>query len=87
MSVAAPTPTSDPNAAARFISGKVSASPEMAIGPTPSPMKMLSTMLYSEEAVMAIMAGTEYWTSNLRIRSVPSSVAAPLMAVIKAMRC
>ena len=40
-----PTPTSEPKAAARFISGKVSARPEMASGPTPWPMKMLSTML------------------------------------------
>ena len=45
MSVAAPTPTSEPKAAARFISGKVTARPEMASGPTPWPMKMLSTML------------------------------------------
>ena len=36
---------SQPKAAARFISGKVSARPEMANGPTPWPMKILSTML------------------------------------------
>ena len=45
MSEEAPTPTSDPKAAMRFISGMAMASPLMAIAPTPWPMKMLSMML------------------------------------------
>ncbi len=45
MRVEAPTPTSVPIAATMFINGNVRASPEMAIGPTPCPMKMRSTML------------------------------------------
>lgn len=44
-SVEAPTPTSEPKAAARFIRGKVIANPEIAKGPTPCPIKILSTML------------------------------------------
>ena len=55
--VAPPTPTSVPNAVERFIRGKVTASPEIASGPTPCPTKTLSTMLYSEDAVIAMMAG------------------------------
>ena len=45
MRVEEPTPTSEPKAAAKFISGKVMASPDMAKGPTPCPIKILSTML------------------------------------------
>ena len=40
-----PAPTMAPKAAARFINGIVSARPDMAIGPTPWPMNMLSIML------------------------------------------
>ena len=40
-----PTPTIDPSAAERFIRGKVTASPESAIGPTPWPINARSTML------------------------------------------
>ena len=60
--VEAPTPTRVPRAVLRFISGKVTASPEMAYAPTSLiwPMKMLSTILYNEDAVMAMMAGTAY---------------------------
>ena len=54
----------------------------MASAPTPCPMYMLSIMLYSEAAVMAIMAGMEYCINNLRIGSVPSSVAVPFCVVI-----
>ena len=36
--VAAPAPTRVPNAVDRFMSGKVTASPDMAIGPTPCPI-------------------------------------------------
>ena len=36
--VAAPAPTKVPNAVDRFINGKVTASPDMANGPTPCPI-------------------------------------------------
>ena len=71
--VAAPAPTSVPKAVERFISGNVTARPEMARGPTPWPMKMLSTMLYSDAAVCAMMAGKAYCLSSMPIFSVPSS--------------
>ena len=45
MSDDAPTPTSEPKAAMRFISGMAMARPLMAMAPTPCPMKMLSMML------------------------------------------
>ncbi len=45
VSAAAPIPINDPKAEAMFIRGIESATPEMAIGPTPCPMKILSTML------------------------------------------
>lgn len=35
-------------------------------------MKMLSMMLYNEVIVMPIMAGMEYCTSSLPMRSVPN---------------
>ena len=73
--VDAPTPTIAPNAAPKFMNGKVMASPEMAKGPTPCPMKMLSTILYKEEAVIAMMAGVAYCISNLPMGCVPNSVA------------
>lgn len=53
----APAPTNVPNAVDSVISGKVSASPEMANGPMPWPMKMRSMMLYKATAVVATMAG------------------------------
>ena len=37
-------------------------------------MKILSTILYKEEATMAIMAGRAYCFSSFPIFSVPSSV-------------
>ena len=55
----------------RFINGKVMARPEIAIGPTPRPMKILSTILYKDVATAAIIAGTEYCTSNLPMVFVP----------------
>ncbi len=58
--VAAPAPTSEPNAAARFINGNVMANPEIASAPTPCPIKILSVIWYSEDAVMAIIAGMAY---------------------------
>ena len=50
------------------------ASPDIASGPTPCPMKMLSTILYKEEAVWAMMAGRAYCFSSFPMFSVPSSV-------------
>ena len=55
----APTPTSVPIAAISVISGKVSASPEMAKGPTPCPINTRSTMLYSDATTIPTIAGTE----------------------------
>jgi hypothetical protein len=75
INVEAPTPTIAPNAAPKFIKGKVMAKPDIAKGPTPCPMKILSTILYKDEAVIAIMAGMAYCINRLPIGFVPSSVA------------
>ena len=74
--VAAPTPTRVPRAAEIFIKGKVTASPEIARGPEPGiwPMKMLSTILYKEDAVMAMMPGTAYCLRRAFMLFVPNSV-------------
>jgi hypothetical protein len=56
------------------MSGNVIARPAIAYGPTPCPIKMLSHILYKEDAVIAMMAGMAYCLSNLEIFSVPSSV-------------
>ena len=37
-------------------------------------MKILSTILYSEVARLAIIAGSEYWSRRLPILAVPSDV-------------
>ena len=74
--VAPPTPTSVPNAVERFIRGKVTASPEMARAPTPCPMKMLSTILYNDEAVIAMIAGRAYDLRSFPILSVPRTECA-----------
>jgi hypothetical protein len=37
-------------------------------------MKMLSVMLYSDEAVIAMIAGTEYCVSNFRIFPLPNDI-------------
>jgi hypothetical protein len=63
------------------MNGNVIANPEMAKGPTPWPMKILSTILYKEEAVMAMMAGIAYCVSNLPIGCVPNSVAFLFVAI------
>ncbi len=55
----APTPTSVPIAITSVISGKVNASPEIANGPTPCPIKILSTMLYNDAITIPITAGME----------------------------
>ena len=72
--VAAPAPTRVPKAVDRFISGNVTARPEIAMGPTPWPMYMLSIMLYSDDAVIAIIAGSAYFFRSFPISSVPRSV-------------
>ena len=77
-----PIPTSVPNAVERFIRGNVTASPEIAIAPTPCPMNMLSIMLYSDDAVIAMMAGRAYSLSSLPIGSVPSSTGTALLSAI-----
>lgn len=63
----APAPTNVLKATAKFIIGKVSASPAMASGPTPLPMKIRSIMLYSELAQVAIIAGMAYSKNNFLI--------------------
>jgi hypothetical protein len=57
------------------MNGKVIANPEIANGPTPCPMKMLSIILYNEEAVIAMMAGVAYFFNNFPTLSVPKSKA------------
>ena len=66
-----PADTRLQKAAVRFISGKVIASPAMAMAPTPCPMKILSMMLYSDTMVMLIMAGMEYCSNSFPMLSVP----------------
>jgi hypothetical protein len=58
----------------RFIKGNVIASPEIANGPTPCPINMLSIILYREVATLAIIAGTEYCINNFPIDSVPNVI-------------
>ena len=67
---APPTPTSITRAKVRFMTGKVIARPEIARGPTPCPMKMLSMMLYREKTTIAAMAGMEYRRSSFPMGSV-----------------
>lgn len=67
-----PAETSVQKAMTRFIMGKLTASPAMAMAPTPCPMKMLSMMLYSEVTVMPMMAGMEYCNSSFPTGSEPN---------------
>lgn len=73
MRAAEPTPISVPIAVTSAVSGKVSASPEMASGPTPCPMKIRSTMLYSDIMTIPMIDGIEYSSSNrpTRLRAQP----------------
>ena len=71
-------PMAAPKALVKFIKGNVMASPEMAIAPTPWPMKILSTILYNDAAVIAIMAGMAYCISSLPTGLVPNSKVACL---------
>ena len=57
------------------------AKPEIAIAPTPCPMKILSTILYKEAAVMAMMAGMAYCISSCPTGFVPSSSVACLLSI------
>lgn len=70
--VAPPTAISTQNATTRFISGKVMARPVIAIAPTPLPMNILSMILYSDVARLAIIAGSEYWSRSCPMVAVPS---------------
>ncbi len=67
----APTPTSEPKAAAKLMKGKVTAKPAIPKEPTPWPIKMLSIIFYRDAAVMATIAGMAYRISNLRMFSDP----------------
>lgn len=73
ISVDEPTPMAAPKAAVRFMNGKVIARPAMANAPTPWPMNIESTILYSELATMAIMAGSAYWRRSFPTGFVPNS--------------
>ena len=79
--VAAPTPTRVPNAVEMFIRGNVTARPDIDREPTPGiwPIKMLSTILYSDDATIATMAGMAYCNSRLPTGRVPNSKVACLL--------
>jgi hypothetical protein len=74
MSVDEPMPTIAPKAVEMFIRGNVAAKPDSAKAFTPCPMKMLSTMLYNEEASIAMMEGMAYCFNNSPTGRVPSSL-------------
>ena len=68
-----PTPTREPKAAKILHKGKVIASPEKASAPHPRPTNILSTMLYKEDAVMAMIDGMAYLRRSLPVGSVANS--------------
>lgn len=72
--VAPPTAINVQNATTRFINGNVIANPEIAITPTPRPIKMLSIILYRDTATLATTAGTEYSISSFDIDWLPNSI-------------
>ena len=74
-----PTPTAAPKAPDKFMKGNVIARPDIANAPTPLPMKMLSIVLYNDEADIATMAGSAYCVSNLPTGFVPNSNVACLL--------
>lgn len=82
MLVDAPMPTAAPKAAERFMKGKVMPNPAMASVPTTWPMNARSMMLYSEEAVMAMIAGMAYRMSSSPTGFVPNSSVASLLSII-----
>ena len=61
--------------------GKVMAKPAMASGPTICPIKILSTILYNDEATMATMAGKAYCQSSRPTGRVPSSSVFCLLSI------
>lgn len=69
---AEPAPTIAPKAAVRFIIGIVRARPAIAIGPTPCPMKILSTMLYNDVDTCAMIDGRAYRNNSVDSLSVPN---------------
>ncbi|MPM73828.1 hypothetical protein SDC9_120813 [bioreactor metagenome] len=56
---AEPAPINKPNAISRIIKGKVSARPDMANGPTPCPINILSTILYKDMTTIPTIEGRE----------------------------
>src|SRR5699024_6319860 len=74
--VAAPTLTRVPKAAITFMIGIVMAKPEIASGPTPWPIKILSIMLCNDEDNIAMIDGIAYLNNNLGIFSVPNTKGA-----------
>ena len=70
----APTPTNAPKAEARFMNGPVKPTPAILYAPR-CPMKIPSTILYMEEAIIAAIAGRANFHSNLPIFSLPRSKA------------
>ena len=73
-----PTPTIEPKAAVMLMIGIHIPSPDMANGPTPCPMKILSVILYSAEVTVATIAGMAYRTSSFDNRSVPNETGVTL---------
>ncbi|VIM84961.1 Uncharacterised protein [Clostridioides difficile] len=75
MVVVVPIPINIPNASIIVIIGIVTPRPVIASGPTPGifPIKILSTTLYKLFTNIPIIAGIEYFSSNLLIRSVPNN--------------
>ena len=82
MSVAEPMPTMAPKAVEMFIKGKVTASPDNAKASTPCPMNMLSTMLYSDAASIAIIEGRAYFLSSSPTGRVPNSLGIFLSVIL-----
>ena len=78
---APPMPTSKTSAKVRFMTGNVIARPEMANGPTPCPIKILSMMVEREKTTIAAMAGKEYRRSSFPIGSVLSKSVALVSAI------
>ena len=64
MRAAQPAPISIPRAVDKFMTGNVTANPAMASGPTPWPMKMRSTILYSDITTTPTIAGRLYFQSS-----------------------
>ena len=70
---AEPAPINMPKAIRIIIKGNASDKPEMANGPTPCPINIRSTILYSDITTVPTMAGREYFQISLRISSVANS--------------